>query len=149
MGICYKKALEFKSKYPSTVAWRIKAHSKIVEKHLNKDEEILYVFAAQKDLGYLDIFNTHLVALTNKRIMIVSKRVLFGYTFKSITPDMYNDLTISANIFWGKVIIDTVKEKVFFKFVSKSALPEIETEITSYMMEQKKLYEEVEVEESE
>jgi len=81
--------------------------------------------------------------------MIVSKRVLFGYTFKSITPDMYNDLTISANIFWGKVIIDTVKEKVFFKFVSKSALPEIETEITSYMMEQKKLYEEVEVEESE
>ena len=146
MGICYKKALEFKEKYPSTIAWRLSAHSKIVEKHLNLDEEVLCVFAGQKDLGYFDIFNTNLVALTNKRIMIVSKRVLFGYTFKSITPDMYNDLTISANIFWGKVIIDTIKEKVFFKFISKSSLPEIETEITSYMMEQKKLYEEVELE---
>ena len=81
--------------------------------------------------------------------MLVSSRVLFGYRFKSITPDMYNDLTISANIFWGKVIIDTIKEKIFFKFISKSALPEIEIEITSYMMEQKKLYEEVEIKESE
>lgn len=146
MGNCYKKALAFKNKYSSTIAWRLKAHSKIVEKHLNKDEKILYVFAGQKDLGYIDIFNTHLIVLTNKRIMLVSKRVLFGYVFKSITPDMYNDLTICANIFWGKVIIDTVKEKVFFKFISKKALPEIETKITSYMMEQKKLYEEIIVE---
>lgn len=145
MGECYKKALEFKMKYPSTVCWRLKAHSKIVEKHLNSDEQIEYVFAGQKDLGYIDIFNTYLVVLTNKRIMVASKRVLFGYHFKSITPDMYNDLTISKNIFWGKVIIDTVKEKVFFRFISGSALPEIETQITSYMMEEKKKYEEFEI----
>ena len=145
----YELARKFLKKYPFTIAWRVKQHCKIIDKHLNPGEKILYLFVGQKNDSMTEIFNTNAVALTDKRIMVGTKRVLFGYFFKSITPDMYNDLTISANIFWGKVIIDTVKEKVFFKFISKSALPEIETEITSYMMEQKKLYEEVEVEESE
>lgn len=145
MGTCYNKVLEFKKKYPSTICWRLKAHSKIIDKHLNSGEEIEYVFAGQKDLGYIDFFNTYVIALTNKRIMVVSKRVLFGYHFKSVTPDMYNDLTISKTIFWGKVIIDTVKEKMFFKYISAAALPEIETAITSYMMEEKRKYEEFEI----
>ena len=140
MESCYKKALLFKSKYPSTIAWRLHAHSKVVDKHLNPGEKVLYVFVAQKDLGYMDFFNTNLVALTNSRIMIVSSRLLFGYRFKSITPDMYNDLTIVSGLIWGKVIIDTVKEKVLYKYISKRALPEIETKITSYMMEEKKKY---------
>lgn len=140
MGICYKKALEFKNKYPSTIAWRIKAHSKVVEKHLNHDEEVLYVFVGQKDFGYFDIFSTNLIALTNKRIMIVSKRVLFGYNFKSITPDMYNDLTVMSGIIWGKICIDTVKEIVQLSNLDKDALPEIETKITQFMINAKKEY---------
>lgn len=49
MGTVYKKALEFKAKYPKTIAWRLKKNSEIVEMHLNSDEEVLYVFAAQKN----------------------------------------------------------------------------------------------------
>ena len=47
------------SKYPLTIAWRIKAHSKIIDKHLNEGEEILYAFVGQKNDRSVDIFNTY------------------------------------------------------------------------------------------
>ena len=83
----YRLAREFLKKYPFTIAWRVKEHCKIIDKHLNPDEEILYVFVGQKNDRSVDIFNTYAVALTNKRIMLATKRVVFGYFFKSITPD--------------------------------------------------------------
>ena len=39
-NIVYEKAKEFKKKYPNTIGWRLKAHSKIIEKHLNQGEVI-------------------------------------------------------------------------------------------------------------
>ena len=30
----YKQALDFKTKYPKTIAWRLKAHSKIAQMHI-------------------------------------------------------------------------------------------------------------------
>ena len=38
MNKTYEKLKEFKDKYPATVAWRLKAHSKVIEKHLNPGE---------------------------------------------------------------------------------------------------------------
>jgi len=58
----------------------------------------------------------------------------------SITPDMFNDLKVSSGIVWGKVFIDTVKELTSVSNLDKESLPEIETEITKYMMEMKKQY---------
>ncbi len=130
----------FKSKYPSTIAWRLKAHSKVIEKHLNPGEDVTYSFLAQKGYSSIDIFSTFAVVLTNKRILLAQKRVLFGYIFLAITPDMFNDLTVNAGIIWGKVLIDTVKERVILSNISKSAIDEIETNITEYMMEEKKKY---------
>lgn len=138
MNEVYKSVKQFKKRYPGTVAWRLKAHSKVIVKHLNPDEEIKYVFAAQKNLKSYSIFSTYIVVLTNKRILLAQKRLLFGYLFLAITPDMFNDLTVKSGIVWGKVIIDTVKELTILSNISKSALPEIETVITDYMMEQKK-----------
>ena len=94
MKSSYTLVREFMKKYPLTIAWRLKQHAKIIDKHLNPGEKILYIFAGQKNDRSGDIFNTYVVAFTNKRIMVATKRVLFGYFFKSITPDMYNDLTI-------------------------------------------------------
>lgn len=142
MSETYKMAKEFKRKYALTVAWRIKSHSKIIDKHLNSDEKVLYVFLGQKNNGALDFTNTNIVVLTNKRLMLATKRLLFGYFFTSITPDMFNDLTIKKNIIWGRVIIDTIKEKVSLSNISPSALPEIETNIVTYMMKEKKKYNE-------
>lgn len=136
----YGKVKEFKYKYPMTISWRLKAHSKIANMHLNPDEEIIYAFAAQKNDNPLDITTTAVVALTNKRIIIAQKRVIFGYFFKSITPDMFNDLTVKMGFIWGKIYIDTIKEFVKFSNIQREALPEIETAITSYMMEAKKEY---------
>ena len=31
----YRLAKEFKRKYPLTVAWRLRSHSKVIAKHLN------------------------------------------------------------------------------------------------------------------
>ena len=140
MATVYEQLKEFKRKYPATVAWRLKSHAKIVEKHLNPGEEVLYVFAAQKGLSAIDIFSTFAVVLTNKRILLAQKRVLFGYTFLAITPDMFNDLTVHSGIIWGKLYIDTIKETVLLSNVSKKAMDEIETQITEYMMSEKKKY---------
>ncbi len=136
----YGKVKEFKRKYPMTISWRLKQHSKIARMHLNPDEEIIYSFAAQKNDNPFDITTTAVVALTNKRIIIAQKRVVFGYFFKSITPDMFNDLTVKMGLIWGKIYIDTIKEFVKFSNIQREALPEIETAITSYMMEAKKDY---------
>ncbi len=84
----YKMALEFKKKYPGTVAWRIKKHARIVNLHLNKDEKLVYVWTCQKNDNPFDIINTYVVAITDKRILMGRKRLLFGYFLDSITPDM-------------------------------------------------------------
>ena len=112
MKSCYKMVREFKNKYPITIAFRLKQHCKVVDMHLNTDEEVIYAFAAQKNFGSFDIVNTNVVALTNKRIIIATKRLMWGYFFISITPDMFNDLTVAKELLWGKVQIDTIKETV-------------------------------------
>ena len=134
----YEQAKLFKKRYPMTLAWRLRAHSKIIEKHLNPDENVRFVFVAQKNNNPFDIITSYVVAITDKRIMLGQKRLLFGYFFTTITPDMFNDLTIRMGIIWGKVCIDTVKEVVYLSNIQREALPVIETQITQYMMAEKK-----------
>lgn len=136
----YEELKKFKKKYPMTISWRLKKHAKIIEKHLNPDEKILYAFAAQKNDNPLDIITTYAIVITNKRILLASKRVLFGYFLISITPDLFNDLSVKMGIIWGKVIIDTVKEVVTLSNIQREALDEIETAVTEYMMEEKQKY---------
>ena len=146
MGIVYKAALRFKKKYPGTIAWRIKRHADVIEQHLNPDEEVKYVFVGQRNNEFYDIITSGIFVITNKRIMVASKRVLFGYFLFSITPDMFNDLTVVSGLIWGKVIIDTIKEKVYVSNLSKRSLDEIETMVTEYMMKEKKKFAEREQE---
>lgn len=140
MSTVYEDIKAFKQKFRSTVAWRIKSHSRVIEKHLNPGEEVLYAFAAQGDSSSFEIFNTYAVVLTNKRILLAQKRVVFGYTFLAVTPDMFNDLTVQSGLIWGKVYIDTVKETIILSNISKAALDDVETPITEYMMNEKKKY---------
>lgn len=136
----YEQLKAFKKEYPFTIAWRLKRHAKIVEMHLNPDEKVLFCFAAQKGFSAIDIFSTFAVVLTNKRIILARKRLLFGYIFLAITPDMFNDLTVSSRILWCNINIDTVKELVVLSNISKRAANTIETHITEYMMGEKKKY---------
>lgn len=138
MGLVYDKVLKFKQRYPMTVAWRLKRHCKIVDLHLNPGEIVKYAFAAQKNDNPFDIITTNVVVLTNKRILVATKRIFFGYFFTAITPEMFNDIKVSMGIVWGKIYIDTVKEFIAFSNIQKEALPEIETCITEYMMSEKR-----------
>ena len=140
MESVYKKVLSFKSRHPMTIGWRIKKHCDIVERHLNPDEDVKYAFIAQKNDNTFNIVDSAVVCLTNKRILIGRSRVVFGYFLNSITPDMFNDLKVSGGLIWGKVYIDTVKEFVTLSNISNDTLTEIETEISSYMMREKKKY---------
>jgi hypothetical protein len=135
-----KEVNDFLKKYPTTIAWRIKQHSKVMEKHLNEDEEIFYLFTAQKNPNPFDIFSTCIIALTNKRIMVVQKRVIFGYNLKSVTPDLFNDFSVYKGIIWGKVYIDTVKEFIALSNIDPKALPEIETNLSEYLLRIKENY---------
>ncbi len=141
MGKVYDQVCMFKSKYPGTITWwRLKKHAKVIEQHLNADEEPLYSFAGQKNDDMLDIFSTSVLCLTNKRILIGQDHILTGYTLNSITPDLFNDMQVYSGILFGKITIDTLKEVVVFTNLDKRSLPEIETAISNNMMEQKKKY---------
>lgn len=140
MKSVYELALEFKNRHPFTIGWRIRQNASVVEKHLNSDEEVLYAFVAQKNNNPFNIWGTAVIAITSKRILIGRKRVVIGYFLNSITPDMFNDLKVTSGILWGKIYIDTVKEFIALSNISKDALDEIETQISSYMMEEKKKY---------
>ena len=138
----YTRVKEFKRKYPFTIAFRLKAHAKVAAQFVGSDEKIIYIFAAQKNFQSYEIINTNIVILTNKRLIVATKRLIFGYFFKMITPEMFNDLTIKEGIIWGKVIIDTVKEQVILSNIDHRALAEIENNITKVMLEEKKKYKE-------
>lgn len=133
----YKLAKRFKDKYFGTIAFRIKSHSKVLEKHINPDEKVLYVFCGQKGYSHKEIFSSCVVLLTDKRILIATKRVLWGYFLTSITPELFNDLKVHSGIFFGRIIIDTAKEKVCISNLSKSSLDEVETAISTYMIKEK------------
>ena len=140
MGMTYNKLSEYLRKYHGGIAWRIKKHCDIVDLHINPDEIVLYAFVGQKNDSFTAIFSTCVVCLTNKRILIGQKGVLWGYHLNSITPDLFNDLEVHQEIIWGRVVIDTVKEVVTISNIDKKALPEIETNISSYMMKEKRKY---------
>lgn len=134
----YNLIKKFMNKFPMTIAWRVKQHCKVIEKHLNDGEKILYIFAGQKNDGFISIFNTYVIVFTNKRIILATKRVVFGYFFKSITPDMYNDLTIHRGLIWGSIILDTMKEVITIRNIDVRALDDIETNVTEIMLKHKK-----------
>lgn len=140
-NVIYDKVLDFKRRYPATIAWRLKAHCKVVADHINDDEEVLYAFAAQKTPNLFGFNSTYVIVLTDKRLILAQKRLLFGYFYYTITPDMFNDLTLKMGLIWGKAIIDTVKETVYLTCLSKGALKEIETVLSKYMMQEKRQYE--------
>lgn len=138
INFIYRQARKFRRKYPLTIAFRLKAHSKILAKHLNPGEKIKYVFAAQKGGSSFDIVSTYIIAITDKRIMIARKRLLFGYFFLSVTPDLFNDVKVRMGIIWAKVEIDTVKEFIVLSNIQAAAASQVETAITQYVMKEKK-----------
>lgn len=140
MSKVYDKVIDFKNKYPKTVAFRLKKHSQIVEMHLNPNEKVEYAFAAQKNSNSLNIMNSCVVALTDKRIIIGQKRLLWGYFFTTITPDMYNDLEVNSNMIWSSIEIDTLKENIYLSNIDPKGAIEVETKITDFMMKEKKKY---------
>ena len=140
MGKVLDKVMEFQNKYPSTIAWRVKKHALVLDDYINPSEEVLYAFCGQKNESFGELFNTFVIVITNKRILLGRKRLLWGSFLYSITPDLYNDMEIFRGLIWGKITIDTVKEKVIITNVSKNALDEIETTISEFMMEAKKKY---------
>jgi hypothetical protein len=148
MNLVYDSLVKFQKKNPGSVAWRVKKHCEVIEKHLNPGEEVVFTFAGQKNDAFYDVFRTSVVVLTNKRILIGRKRLLWGYFLSSITPDLYNDLLVYQGLIWGKIVIDTVKEEVTISNLSKKGLADIETNITEMMMREKMKYKTREDEES-
>lgn len=140
MANVYEKVKNFKSKYSRTIAWRISKHSQVIEDYINPDEEIIYAFCGQKNNSIADIFTSCVVALTNKRLLIGQKRVLWGSFYTQITPDLYNDLQLYKGLLFGRLSIDTVKEEVIITNLDKNALDEIETAISQFMMKEKQKY---------
>ena len=129
----YNMCDRFLKRYPLTIAFRLSKHMRIIKKHLNPDEEVIYLFPAQRNYIFTEIFSTCIIAFTNKRIIIAQKKVLPGYIFLSITPDLFNDFRIIKGIIWCKIEIDTVKEVVHLSNIDQRAVIEIETNLSEYL----------------
>lgn len=141
MNSCYEKLKPFIEKYPGGVTWfRLKKHCEIVDKHINPGEKIEFVIAGQLDNDHFSFFNTGVLAVTSERLIVAQNRLLVGYKCLSITPDLYNDLSVDCGLFWGMLCVDTVKEKIYISDLDKKSLPEIETVITTFMQDKKKMY---------
>jgi len=136
----YELVKDFKARYPRTIAWRIDKHSKVIDDYINPDEKVLYAFCGQKNDSWADIFTSAVIVLTNKRLLIGQKRVFWGSFYTQVTPDLYNDLQIYRGLIFGRLTIDTVKEKIVITNLSNKALDEIETAISQFMMREKKKY---------
>lgn len=137
----YEEAREFRKKYPLTVAFRLKANSAVVQKHLDAGETPLYTFVGQKRKDRMGRNQTAVVTITDKRILIGrSKLFNFGYTLNVITPDMFNDLRVECGPVFGSVILDTVKEKVVITHLDRRSLDDIENHVSGTMTNLKKEY---------
>ena len=139
-GATYRVLCKYLNKFKGGIAWRVKKHCSIIDIHLNSDEIVTYAFAGQKNDSFWHIFNTCVVCVTNKRILIGRKGLLWGYHLSSITPDLFNDMEVQRELIWGRVIIDTVKEEVTITNLDKKALPDIETNVSNFMMKEKRRY---------
>ena len=134
----YNLVCRFKRKYPMTIANCLKRHSIVANSIIDKDEDVLYAFCGQKNDTHGMIFDTCVVVVTSKRLIIGQKRLLWGYQITTVTPELFNDLKISAGLLWGKVEIDTVKEVMFVSNLDKKSLDEIETNVNNIMLKRKK-----------
>lgn len=134
----YKLVCRFKRKYPMTIANCLKRHSIVASSIIDKDEQVLYAFCGQKNDTHGMIFDTCVVVVTDKRLIIGQKRLLWGYQVTTITPELFNDLKIASGLFFGKVEIDTVKEHLFVSNLDKKSLDEIETNVNRIMFNNKK-----------
>ena len=133
----YEKIMEFKNKYSGTIAFRLDKHASVLENYINSDEEVLYAFCAQINAEWYDICSSCAIVLTNKRLLVGKKRLLWGSSYMQVTPEMYNDMEIYEGLLFGSITIDTVKEKIYLSKISNKALDEIETYISRFMMEAK------------
>ena len=129
----YDRSYDFLKKFPLTITWRIRQHAKILAKHLNPGEELLYVFPAQKNSDPFNIYDTCLVAFTSERILIAQKNVLWGYKLISVTPDMFNDFEVYKGLIFGRVDIDTIKEVIRLSDLDPRSLVDIETNLSEYL----------------
>lgn len=133
----YPRVLRFKRKYPMTIVFRLRKHAAVVDSILDKDEKILYAFCGQRNDDNRFLFDSCVVALTNKRIIVGEKRI-FGYYIINVRAELFNDLKIRAGLFFGHVEIDTVKENIHISNLDKKSLDEIETMIHRIINDNKK-----------
>jgi len=129
---------KFKKKYPMTIACNLSKHSKVAESIIDNDENVLYAFCGQKNDSYKLLFDTCVVVVTNKRIIVGQKRLLWGFNITIVTPELFNDLKLYAGLMFGKVEIDTVKEVIFISNLDKKSLDEIETNVNNIMLKNKR-----------
>ncbi len=121
-----------------TIAHNLKKHSRVAQSIIDKDENVLYAFCGQKNDSYSVLFDSCVVAVTNKRIIVGQKRLLWGYQITTVTPELFNDLKIYSGLLFGKVEIDTVKEVIHVSNLDKKSLDEIETNVNNIILESKR-----------
>ena len=110
----------------------------------NEGYKAVQKIAAEEKAGVLPIcaeIEAEIVEMDKEEKELLNiMNTLTNVSSVDIAKDMFNDLTIKTTIIWGKVIIDTIKEKIILSNIDPNALPEIEENVSNVMMEEKKKY---------
>ena len=126
MGIIYEKAMKFKSKYSGSISFRLKEHSKFAEKYLVDGEKVLHVYC-----GCRDFFHTRVLVITDKRVMVAHKNLLFGGYCSSIDKNEICEIGTHKGIIWNEITLSTLTD--LFCYIGKltsSAAAQMKEEIT-------------------
>ena len=129
----YEKVKEFKEKYPGTIAFRLREHSDVAEDNLIDGEEVQYAFcgtdAAKK---------SRVVALTDRRVIVARKELIYGSYCWSINRDQICSVSVSNGLLWSRVSIKTLTETfAYIDLIEPTALNEIQNNLTGKVITKK------------
>jgi hypothetical protein len=107
MGIVYEKILRFKNKYPSTFALRLKKHAEVAEKSLMKGEKVYEAYCACNEN-----FRSYAIVITDKRIILAHKNLMFGYHVESISKDKIYKIDNEQGFKWSEISLNSLTETI-------------------------------------
>lgn len=105
MGRVYEKLMLFKNRYPHTLTSRLYAHATVAENSLADKEEVLYA-----SCGFDELFRTIIFVVTDKRVLVARKKLVYGYYCTSIDKEKICQINTSKGMFLTNVSIRTLTE---------------------------------------
>lgn len=104
-NIIYEKVMEFKNKFSGVPATRLERHAEVAMKSLAEGENVLHVYC-----GLDEFYRTQIVVVTDRRVIVARKKLLFGSRISSIDRDKVCNIHNRRSLLWNDIFFNTLTE---------------------------------------